>query len=149
MKERISLKIIDDRFFLYAVATSRSARVRNELVSFVIDTGSNISFLSNKDVLKMQASLPEHNDGEIDFGGSRFKKARLPKINIHVLKEGKSREYFTFKTTLYGLKTTKESEKKKEIALELPSVLGVDFLREQKLSLHYISTENMAYLEKE
>ncbi len=66
---------------------------------------------------------------------------------MYILKE--NRDYLILNTSLSALKTTKSSEQKIQIAQILPSILGLDFLEDQKLSLHVILNENIAYLEVE
>jgi len=89
-------------------------------------------------------------DDEVDFGGSRFKRISLPKFNMFLLKENKVKdETINLSISLSALKTTKCSEKKIQAAQMLPSILGLDFLKEQKLSLHVVLTEDLAYLQYE
>ena len=130
MGERIYLQIIEGRLILIAIIECESLRISKQIVQFVVDTGSSDSFLSELDVKRLKIPIKDKEvKNEIDFGGSRFKQVSLPKINLS------------------ALKTTKLSEKKIQIAQTLSSILGIDFLKEQKLSLHIILSENLAYLE--
>ncbi len=151
MNERIQLLITENGLVLVAAIDCPSLRIYRHPLEFFIDTGSPYSFLSEIAVKKFQIPIKEKQEiGEIDFGGSRFKQISLPKIKMYTLKEGKdNKEYFTFEVSLSALKTTKLSEKKIQAAQALPSILGLDFLKEQKLSLHVILTENIAYLQFE
>ena len=54
MKCRIPLQIIEGRLVLTAVIECSSLRIRKQITSFVIDTGSPDSYLSQKDVVKLQ-----------------------------------------------------------------------------------------------
>jgi len=83
----------------------------------------------------------------VDFGGSRFKRITLPKITMYLLKE--TNDPITLNLSLSALKTTKSSQKKIVVAETLPSILGMDFFKEQKFSLHVILTEDLAYLQYE
>jgi hypothetical protein len=86
---------------------------------------------------------------EVDFGGSRFSQLELPAFKLHLLKEDKNKnEVLTLTISLNALQTTKQSPEKRQIAQTLPSILGMDFLREQKLSLHVMPAEEIAYLQK-
>lgn len=151
MGERISLQIVKGTIMLPSVIECRSLRIQRQIMSFVIDTGSPDSFLSDVDVKKLQIPIKNRSiKGEIDFGGSRFKQISLPKFKIHLLSEDKKQKPLVLPSlSLSALKTTKCSEKKVQIAQTLPSVLGLSFLKEQKLSLHIILTENIAYLQYE
>jgi len=149
IKERIPLRISDDRLILTVIAECPKLRIPKSLVEFVVDTGSPNSFISHSDVKNMQIPvMGKKVEGEIDFGGSRFKYFSPPKFNIYVLK-GEGKDYTKFKVSLQALKTTKTSKKKIEIAHNLPSIIGINFLREQKFSLHVILTEELAYLQYE
>ena len=146
MGERIYLQIIEGRLILIAIIECESLRISKQIVQFVVDTGSSDSFLSELDVKRLKIPIKDKEvKNEIDFGGSRFKQVSLPKINLYLLKENKETDLF--KINLSALKTTKLSEKKIQIAQTLSSILGIDFLKEQKLSLHIILSENLAYLE--
>lgn len=148
MKERIPLQIIENRLILTAVIECEHLRIRHKLIAFVIDTGSADSFLSDNDVTRFQIPIAgKPSKGEIDVGGSRFQQVILPKFKMHLLNGDKEEKLLN--ATLSALKTTKVSEKKVMVAQTLPSILGLDFLMEQKLSLHLIPTENLAYLELE
>jgi len=151
MKERIPLQIIDGRLVLATVIENRSLRISHKLMDFVIDTGSPDSYISDKDVRTLQ--IPTKNRPTVEdvgFGGTSFKQIEIPKMTMHILKEDKAnKEYHTLKVSLSALKTTKTNDKNKQIAQTLPSILGLDFLIEQKISLHVILEEKIAYLELE
>ena len=148
MKERIPLQIVEGRLVLTSVIECFSLRIRRQIMEFVIDTGSPDSYLSDKEVRRLQIPIKDvPSSGEVDFGGSRFYQISIPKITMYLLKEDKG--YHTLNISLSALKTTKMSEQKIQMAQTLPSILGLDFLKEQKISLHVILTENLAYLEFE
>ena len=150
MKTRVPLQIIEDRLFLTTVIECKSLRIHKHIIEFVIDTGSPNSYLSDKDVRMLQIPIKNKiSEEEVDFGGSRYKQISLPDFKTYILKEGDSKECVILNISLQALKTTKLSDKKIKTALMLPSILGMDFLKSQELSLHVIMTENLAYLELE
>ncbi|MFH0977802.1 MAG: hypothetical protein V1837_00730 [Candidatus Woesearchaeota archaeon] len=109
--------------------------------------GSEFSFLSAKDVARLQ--IPMHDKvvfGEVDFAGSRYKQVELPKFTLQVPTEDK-KSHFAIPLDLTALKTTKMSEKKKQAAMTMPSILGMDFLKSHKVGLHVFAAEDLAYLE--
>ena len=125
-----------------------SLRIPRQIMEFVVDTWSPDSYLSDKDVRRLQVPIKERTSkGEVDFGGSRYKQISLPKITMYLLKEEIEKGFHTLNMSLSALKTTKIAEKKIVRAQTLPSILGLDFLKEQKISLHVILTEKLAYLE--
>ena len=148
---RIPLQISAGRLILTCVIKCESLRIyQPKLMNFVIDTGSPDSYLSGKDVKVLQIPLKNRSSsGDVDFGGSRFKQVSIPKIKMYLLKEGKEEDYVELDVVLKALKTTKTSEKNVQVADSLPSILGLDFLKSQKLSLHVLLAEEMAYLQQE
>jgi len=150
IKERIALQVVEGRLVLPAVIECSSLRVPQTLIDFVIDTGSSSSYLSEKEVKRLHIPIKQRpSETEVDFGGSRFKQVKLPPFQMYLLREDKEKEHFDLPLSISALKTTKMSSKKVRIAEELPSILGLDFLREQKFSLHVVLTENIAYLQYE
>ncbi|MBW2976639.1 retroviral-like aspartic protease family protein [Candidatus Woesearchaeota archaeon] len=128
MADRIPLQVVEGRITLKAVIENPKLRISHHIVDFVIDTGSQDSFLSQKDVIKLQIPVSgKPTKGEVDFGGSRFKQVELPPFNVHLLNE--NQKAIMLKFSLTALKTTKSSEKKIQIAETLPSILGTDFLK--------------------
>jgi hypothetical protein len=114
----------------------------------VIDTGSPDSYISMKDSKKMQIPVGDKTaSGEVDFGGSRYKIIYLPIFDFFMLNEDRSKPHISIEVELKALKTTKLSEKNMRTAEALPSILGMDFLREQKITLFVDVSESVAYLE--
>ena len=147
MGKRILLQIIEDRVVLTAVAECPDLRIRHHFIEFVIDTGSKDSFLSEKDVVRLQVPVADKPaKGQVDFGGSRFNQVELPEFTLHLLDEEK--KALAIKTRLMAIKTTKTSEERIKRAQGLPSILGVDFLKEQGFSLHVVAKEKLAWLER-
>lgn len=151
IKERITLQVSEGRLVLAAVIECASLRVPKTIIEFVLDTGSSSSYLSEKEIKRLQIPIKDKpSKGEVDFGGSRFKQISLPNFKMFLLKDGKqNKEHFDLDLSLSALKTTKVSPKKVQVAEELPSILGLDFLQEQKFSLHVVLTESIAYLQYE
>lgn len=151
IKDRIPVSISENRLVLTGVIECHKLRIPPRIMEFIIDTGSPDSYISHRDVYKLQIPINNYtSDDEVDFGGSRYKSVKLPLFKFYLLKEDKTRESaFEFEMNIRALKTTKTSMKKKEIAEALPSILGMDFLTQQKFSLHVIPTEKLAYLQYE
>jgi len=149
MNQRVLLQIVEGRLVLTSVIECQHLRISRQIMEFVIDTGSPNSYLSDKDVKRLQIPIKDRpSKEEVDFGGSRYKQVSLPEFKMYLLKEDKEKkESITLNLFLSALKTMKSSEKKIQMAQALPSILGLDFLKNQKLSLHVILTENIAYLE--
>ncbi len=149
-RPRIPLQIVTGRLLLPAVLECPALQIGPRFIEFVIDTGSPSSLLSEREVKRLRIPLERHDGGEVDFGGSRFKKISLPPCTIHLLPEKQdSDESFVLSVSLAALRATKMPLSQEQMAPTLPSILGLNFLREQKLSLHVILTEELAYLQYE
>ena len=57
MKERIPLQIIGRRLILTSVIECKSLRIPRRIMEFTIDTGSPNSYISDKDVRKLQIPI--------------------------------------------------------------------------------------------
>ncbi len=82
-------------------------------------------------------------------GVNRIMLAIDGKTNIFyraVLKENTTAE---LKLSLNTLKSEKTSPAKIKMSQVAPSILGLDFLKSKKLSLHVFMSEDLAYLEFE
>lgn len=151
INNRIPLQIIEGRLVLTAVIACSHLRIHKQILDFVIDTGSSESYLSDKDVRRLHIPIKGRRSiGEVDFGGSRFNRISLPEFDMYLLQEDKQKnESAQIKLSISALQTTKSSPKNIQVAQTLPSILGLDFLKHQKISLHVILSEDVAYLQCE
>ena len=141
------LQIVEGRLVLTAVVECPKLRIHRQIMEFVIDTGSQNSYLGYKDVMRLQIPLSEKpSKGEVDIGGSRYKEIELPKMKFYILAEDKA-STIALDAEFHALKTTKTSTQKIQAAHALPSIIGMNFLKNQKISLHVIPAEDIAYLE--
>lgn len=139
--------IVKEHITLIAVIEWKGVK-HPQMVDFVVDTGSVDSFFSQAEVERLQIPIKNRNvKDQIAFGGSLFNKVDIPELTFFVFTEAKVPIHFN--VNLCALKTTKTSEKNKQIAKNLPSIIGLDFLYKHNLSLHFIPSEKIAYLQKE
>ena len=144
--KRIPLTIHDGQLVLYAIVKTRA---RWRLVSFVIDTGSRDSYLNSNDLKELGISPNTRMQTElVCFGGTTFHKVPLPNVTIHIW-TGRNQmdkdNYLHRPMKAYGLRTTTHRDQHHQQAL--PSILGMQFLREQQLTLHVDASEEIAFLE--
>jgi hypothetical protein len=149
MGRRIKLDIIDGQLILTALIECPQLRIRKRLMTFVIDTGSEQSLLSDAAVKTLQVSLDgKSTHGQIRFGGATYDCIELPKTTFYVLLDD-LRTPRKLSVTLTALRTQRISERKRQAAEALPCVLGIQFLQDQGIALHYLPKEKLAYLELE
>lgn len=149
MENRTSLQIINGRLIITTLVDCEKLRIRRKIMNFVLDTGSPDSYISYKDALKLQIPLDKQSTGITNFGGSKFNIISLPAFKFYLIKSDDNKITELESVQLSALKPTKTSKEHKLAFEALPSILGLDFLKQQKLSLHVILTENMAYLQYE
>ena len=146
MENRIPLTV-KDKLRIISLISCDKLRIRMRPINFVVDTGSSESYLSLIDISKLQISLGDREStGKINFGGSTYNTIPLPKFKFDMLKEDKS-TLESKDVTLSALQPITKSPTKVQFSQTLPSILGLDFLKNQKLSLHVILTEDIAYLQ--
>lgn len=150
MENRTPLSIINGRLVLTTVIDCDKLRIRRKIMNFVLDTGSPDSYITYKDVLKLQIPLEgKQSKGITNFGGSKFNTIQLPHFKFHLIKSGNEQILELDNISLYALKPTKTSKEHQLLIEALPSILGLDFLKEQKLSLHVVLSEDLVYLQHE
>ena len=59
MKERIPLQVVEGRLVLTTVIECPSLRIHRQFMDFVLDTGSPDSYLSDKDVRRLQIPMKD------------------------------------------------------------------------------------------
>ena len=117
-------------------------------VTFAIDTGSPYTFLSEKDAERLKIPLKELEPDKklVGLSGKPF--------DLLLFRQGK----FNFKTgtgAIYTinwpirLRSYAEQQKYIYAPEELPSIIGTDFIKENKFILLYNPSKNIAYFEKE
>lgn len=144
---KIPLQISEGKIFVNAIITSRRYHIGIAQIVFAVDTGSNETFISESDALRMilpinKLSFSKH----IRMGGSVFELRTLPNIEIKFKNDEGKLE--TIKLDTLVALSTKKDQKSKQIAQSFPSILGTDFLSSNKFSLHFTPHKNEAYLER-
>ena len=131
-------------------ASIRSAKYRMfGSISFYVDTGSNETFISQSDALRLQVpvnSLPQLRHAKI--GGSTYELRRIKEIELRFKTEEEKLETITLPefSVLVG---TRKNEEGLQEANSIPSLMGTDFLAVNKLALYFNPSKGIAYLEKQ
>ncbi|MFH1420751.1 MAG: hypothetical protein ABIG30_02175 [Candidatus Aenigmatarchaeota archaeon] len=140
---KIPLDITNRGLVLVAFVSALRYRIHG-LITFIIDTGSDTSFIGGDDSARFNVPvdrLPLFK--YVILGGT--------KIDLHLLKDVhltfKNSESLPFKIKLAQFSMGKATWSRKSGFETVPSILGLDFLIENKLSLHLDVDKNEAYLE--
>lgn len=141
-------KFIRERLFPFVPFIIRFSRFSGVLEA-LIDTGSPHTVLSTKDALKLKLPIKKWRGGEpISLAGFRFFNHPISNVTITFRKEDNNSLQITV-PKMGVLIPTKINRKVLEEVKHIPSIIGNDFLEEQKFALYYNPSGRIAYLERE
>jgi len=134
---------------LQALALVRFSVLRSKLafVKFVIDTGSPISTLSAKDSQSLGLSLSQlPSCGITRVGGQSFELKRLKNAQMIFQDSHGATCRFVF-SDLNATLPLRKSQKDRQEAESIPSILGMDFLETASLALYCKPVNDVAYFD--
>jgi len=119
----------------------------SKLVDALIDTGSPFTVLSTNDVLSTRMPITRMQSGEIvSLAGFRFFNHPIRDVTMNFRTE--SDELFKVNLPKIGsLIPTKIDKETMNNVKHIPSIIGNDFLEEQKLALYFNPSTRVVYLE--
>lgn len=136
--------------FAFVSISAHKLRIRRKPIWTLIDTGSPWVALTPPDSLMLNVPLsalrtaPEYPI--VNFGAYKFRRLLLKDVSI-IMRDEARRTVSLGISSITVLKPTKKMPSGK--FKSLPSVLGVDFIRENNLELHFSPAKNEAFLHKE
>ncbi|MDD5337253.1 MAG: hypothetical protein PHS02_02110 [Candidatus ainarchaeum sp.] len=145
---KIPLQIIDEQIQVGAVFRAPKYRTGLALIDFVVDTGSNVSFISPRDLMKInfpQNALTFKSMNYIGGGSSDISEIHDIVLAFH--DEDTNLVKIPLKT-FHACTSHASRGDKRARSMLLPSVLGLDFLKTADLSLYTKPAKNIAYLER-
>jgi len=118
-----------------------------KVVDALIDTGSPFTVLSTKDILTTRMSMNNMQSGEtVSIAGFHFFNHQIRNVTMNFRTE--QNELFTVNLpTIGSLIPTKTDKKTMDEVKSIPSIIGHDFLEEQKLALYFNPSARLVYLE--
>ena len=116
-------------------------------VDALIDTGSPFTVLSTNDILSTRMSITKMQSGEtVLLAGFRFFNHPIRDVTINFKTE--SNELFKVNLPKIGaLIPTRFDKKTMNEVKHIPSIIGNDFLEDQKLALYFNPSAQVAYFE--
>jgi hypothetical protein len=143
--------IIDKNGFIVVSIAIVSIRGKGiyKPITMMIDTGSPETFLSEKDFLKLRIpheSL-EYDKPAYGLGGGVFALYKMRNVTLSFKTDENNIEKINFPTFHVSL-CEKRDERTRMIAERIPSILGTDFLKENKFVFYLDMFNNITYLEK-
>jgi len=120
-------------------------------LNFTVDTGSPDTFIGSIDKDRLRIPIKRfYDEDEIHWGETPFKMGRLYDVKLLVVgKEDGKEKIKTFKLEYIGVTQDyiiDTDEKGRPIKIS-PTLLGLDFIRKQKMILKFDGKNNKAYLE--
>lgn len=147
---KIPLKIIEKRLYFTTTLSSYRCHIGLKPITLVVDTGSNETFIGGKDCERLNLPIRELPiKKHLRMGGFIYimKELKGP-IRFYFRNEENKVVTLEFKTFQVAVPTLKTDKSKME-SNSFPSILGTDFLYDNKFSLHFLTDKDEAYLEKE
>lgn len=119
----------------------------SKLVDAVVDTGSPVTVLSTNDILSTRMSITNMQSGETVFvAGHRFFNHPIKDVTMNFRTE--SDELFKVNLqTIGSLIPTKTDKNTMNDIKAIPSIIGTDFLEDQKLALYFNLSARIVYIE--
>lgn len=145
---KIPLRITDIGIELPSVISSPQYRLGFVRTSFIVDTGSPQTFISEGDALRLNLPLNKLKFREhMRMAGSVFEVLEMRNVGLYVKTDEERSE--KIELPYIGVaRGTKKDSKSIQIAQSFPNILGIDFLKQNKLALYFNPSKNIAYLEK-
>lgn len=124
----------------------RTSLISKPLIA-LIDTGSPFTVLSPSDILSSRMPISQMQSGQsVKVGGARFYNHQLGAA-IMTFKTEKNEPFKADLLNIGALVPTKLDQKTRDEVKPIPSIIGMDFLQQQKLALYCNPIAKMIYLE--
>jgi len=144
---KIPLQIVNGRVTVSAVIHSAKYRTYGR-INFYVDTGSNETFISQSDALRLHipsSTLTFLRHAKI--GGSTYELKRINEIKLYFKTEDEKAEIITL-PEFAVMQGTKKTEEAIQEANSTPSLIGTDFLMINGFALYFNPAKSVAFLEK-
>jgi len=138
-------RFLSDRFFCFLPFSLRFSHFFG-YVEALVDTGSPFTVISPTDALRLKLPITTMRTGSpIFLAGYRFLNCPIEKVHLNFKME--DGQYFSTDIKMGVLVPTKIDRKTLEDIKHIPSLIGNDFLEDQKLALSFNPSSRLAYLE--
>lgn len=149
---KIPLLILEDRVQISTTLRCSNFRLYGQVI-FIMDTGSPFTILSEGDALKLNVPIknlknPPDEKRHIHMGGSVSELKMIPKKVNLTFKNGDNKTETITLSNLCVAIATKRDNKNVVLSQSSPSILGLDFLKDNGFLLYVDPKKGLAYLEK-
>lgn len=147
---RIPLEVLEGGMAsVEASITAPQYRIRNYAITFIIDTGSSVNVISERDTVRFSlsiANLPFIRN--VSISDVKFSLHEMKNIRLSFLTDKPAViERINIPTFLVA-RSKERSPKVLEEANRVPSILGIKLILDNKFRLFLSPSEKEAYLEK-
>jgi len=120
--------------------------VKHGLKDFYIDTGSPTTYISERHAQELNVPFKclTRKEDVMRIGGTNFFAHDMKRVHFGLKNDKEEIVYFVLDTQV--VKGSKIKSKEREIALSLPSIIGNDFLINNKLKLYHNPLKKESYL---
>lgn len=140
-------KFVRERFFPFVPLTVRLPRFFG-YIEALIDTGSPFTVLSTTDALRLRVPIRKMRGREsVHLAGFHFFNCPLKNPSIRFRTED-AKSVKIDPPKIGVLIPTKISKKTLQDVKHIPSIMGNDFLEDQRFALYFDPTAKVAYLER-
>lgn len=142
---KIPLRLVDGILRVNVILLSKNYHFGAAHVTFVVDTGSDTTFISESDALRLQIPMKALEATQIfQMAGSKYSLLFGKECNFYF----KTFENKTLRISVPNLPISRSTTKKTQVDPNIPSILGMDFLIRNGLSLYFNPQKDAMYLEK-
>ena len=143
---KIPLKLVDGRIVVNAIILSENYHFGASPILFVIDTGSDATFISEQDALRLQISTENLRSMEtFQMAGAKYDLVLGKGISLYFKTDENKSSHIDFSNVPIARSTIR----KKTEDSGFPSILGTDFLLKNNFSLYFSPNKKIIFLEKD
>jgi hypothetical protein len=137
---------VGERYFPFVTYFLTSPHI-NKPIDSIVDTGSPFTALSTNEILSTRMPIHTMQKGEmVSLAGFRF--FRYPINNVTLKFKTETGELFAGKlSTISALVPTKLDKKTLNDVKSIPSIVGHDFMEENKIAFYFNPSAKITYLE--
>ena len=140
-------KFIQDRYFPFISFAFSSSHCFG-YIEALVDTGSPFTVLSTVDALRLKLPIKTMHRGEpVYLAGFTFFKASMGNSSMTFRTDDQKSVKIEF-NKVGVLIPTKLDQKQLEAVRSIPSIIGNDFLEQEKFALYVNPSAKVAYLER-
>jgi len=138
--------LVGRRFFPFVTFFLTSSHI-NKAIDAIVDTGSPYTVLSTNEILGTRLPIHTMQKGEmVALAGHRFFRYLINNVGMNFRTE--TGELFKTKlSSIAALVPTKLDKKTLNDVKDIPSIIGHDFLEENKIAFYFNPSAKITYLE--